>query len=275
MGLCMHFLLSCDCSAVRRAPDRAWCECLWSCVDTCKSPLHPLNVISYRLGRKRYDRRLVGFLTREEIEALLDAPNLQTWDERRDRAFVMMGSGVRIPLAAPGRRFFAAPAVTCGICRPFQILSGPKDGSKVGSIYQLSKLKRMPSGAWKGRKAIPQAVRVEYQRLYGPGVEFWSPAGTAAREAKAEYAEWQALIERRATALRESGAGGRDLTQRQAHALAGEWYRWFVRLHEDNPGACSHWAEVHEVWWNSLPLLMRPVTPRLGKSTCAHLLAVA
>jgi hypothetical protein len=112
----------------------------------------------------------------------------------------------------------------------------------------------MPSGAWKGRKAIPQAVRVEYQRLYGPGVEaiFWSPAGTAAQQAKAGYAEWQALIERRITALREAGAGGQDLTQRQAGALAGQWYRWFVSLHEENPGACRHWAEVHEVWWNSL-----------------------
>jgi integrase len=125
----------------------------------------------------------------------------------------------------------------------------------VGSIYQLSKLKRMPSGAWKGRKAIPQAVRVEYQRLYGPGVEaiFWSPAGTAAQQAKARYAEWQALIERRITALRDAGGGrGQDLTQRQAGALAGEWYRWFVSLHEENPGERSHWAELHEVWWNAL-----------------------
>ena len=45
---------------------------------------------------------------------------------------------------------------------------------------------------------------------------------------------------------------GQHLTQRQAGALAGEWYRWFVSLHEENPGACSHWAELHEVWWNSL-----------------------
>jgi integrase/recombinase XerD len=47
---------------------------------------------------KRYDRRLVGFLIREEIEALIDAPNLQTWDGRRDRAFLMMGiqTGLRL-----------------------------------------------------------------------------------------------------------------------------------------------------------------------------------
>jgi integrase/recombinase XerD len=47
---------------------------------------------------KRSDRRLVGFLTREEIEVLLDAPNLRTWDGRRDRAFLMMAiqTGLRL-----------------------------------------------------------------------------------------------------------------------------------------------------------------------------------
>lgn len=47
---------------------------------------------------KRHDRRLVGFLTRVEIEALLAAPNLQTWDGRRDRAFLMMAiqTGLRL-----------------------------------------------------------------------------------------------------------------------------------------------------------------------------------
>lgn len=47
---------------------------------------------------KRHDRRLVGFLTRVEIEALLAAPNLQTWDGRRDRAFLMMSiqTGLRL-----------------------------------------------------------------------------------------------------------------------------------------------------------------------------------
>jgi hypothetical protein len=36
----------------------------------------------------------------------------------------------------------------------------------MGSVVQLSKLVRKESGAWKGRKAIPQTVRIEYQRLY-------------------------------------------------------------------------------------------------------------
>jgi site-specific recombinase XerD len=47
---------------------------------------------------KRHSRRLVGFLTRAEIEALLAAPNLQTWEGRRDRAFLMMAiqTGLRL-----------------------------------------------------------------------------------------------------------------------------------------------------------------------------------
>jgi hypothetical protein len=36
------------------------------------------------------------------------------------------------------------------------------------------------------------------------------------------------------------------------HVLAGQWYRWFVGCHEENPGARSHWDELHEVWWDSL-----------------------
>jgi site-specific recombinase XerD len=47
---------------------------------------------------KRHDRRLVSFLTRDEIEALLAVPDLQTWNGRRDRAFLMMAiqTGLRL-----------------------------------------------------------------------------------------------------------------------------------------------------------------------------------
>jgi site-specific recombinase XerD len=47
---------------------------------------------------KLYDRRLVGFLTRPEIDALLGAPNSQTWIGRRDHAFLLMAlqTGLRL-----------------------------------------------------------------------------------------------------------------------------------------------------------------------------------
>jgi hypothetical protein len=34
---------------------------------------------------------------------------------------------------------------------------------------------------------------------------------------------------------------GQSLSQRQAFALAGEWYVWYVARHEENLGAPEHW----------------------------------
>ena len=47
---------------------------------------------------KRHDRRLVGFLTRDEVDALLAAPNRQTWIGRRDAAWLllMFQTGLRL-----------------------------------------------------------------------------------------------------------------------------------------------------------------------------------
>jgi len=47
---------------------------------------------------KKHDQRLVGFLTKPEIEALLAAPDSNTWTGRRDRAFIMVAvqTGLRL-----------------------------------------------------------------------------------------------------------------------------------------------------------------------------------
>lgn len=47
---------------------------------------------------KRYARRLVTFLTRPEIDALLAAPDQRTWGGRRDHAFVLLAvqTGLRV-----------------------------------------------------------------------------------------------------------------------------------------------------------------------------------
>src|SRR5215831_9130262 len=47
---------------------------------------------------KRYVKKLIGFLTRPEIEALLAAPDLNTWVGRRDRAFLLVAvqTGLRL-----------------------------------------------------------------------------------------------------------------------------------------------------------------------------------
>jgi integrase len=129
-------------------------------------------------------------------------------------------------------------------------------------IFRLSSLRREKSGAFKARKGIPADVRAQYQALYGrPQARskvaweaiFYAPAGTPPQKAKTAHAEWLALVESRVAILRQQKLGaGVDLSQRQAAALAGEWYRWFVSQHEENPGECSHWAEQYDVWWNSL-----------------------
>ena len=47
---------------------------------------------------KRYEKRLIGFLTRPEIEALLAAPDRSTWAGRRDHAFLLVAiqTGLRL-----------------------------------------------------------------------------------------------------------------------------------------------------------------------------------
>jgi len=47
---------------------------------------------------KRYEKRLIGFLTRPEIDALLAAPDLSTWTGRRDHAFLLVAvqTGLRL-----------------------------------------------------------------------------------------------------------------------------------------------------------------------------------
>jgi integrase/recombinase XerD len=47
---------------------------------------------------KRYEKRLIGFLTRPEIDAVLAAPDLNTWAGRRDRTFLLVAvqTGLRL-----------------------------------------------------------------------------------------------------------------------------------------------------------------------------------
>jgi len=56
-----------------------------------------------------------------------------------------------------------------------------------------------------------------------------------------------ALVERRITALKGAQASeGRDLAQREADALAGDWYREFTTRHSDNPGHPKPWRKLRE-----------------------------
>jgi integrase/recombinase XerD len=50
------------------------------------------------MPNKRYDRRLIAFLTREEMAALLAAPDRSTWVGRRDQALLLLAlqTGLRV-----------------------------------------------------------------------------------------------------------------------------------------------------------------------------------
>jgi hypothetical protein len=57
---------------------------------------------------------------------------------------------------------------------------------------------------------------------------------------------WLEEVETRIETLRAKQRGeGHDLTQRQAHELGGEWYRWFTGPHEENPGKRDHWDGLY------------------------------
>lgn len=58
----------------------------------------PLAQRVLAIPQKRFDRPLLGYLTRVEVEAVLDAPDRSTWSGRRDRALfmVMYNTGIRV-----------------------------------------------------------------------------------------------------------------------------------------------------------------------------------
>jgi hypothetical protein len=109
---------------------------------------------------------------------------------------------------------------------------------------------RVKSGTYRARKGIPKDIRDAYHALYGRGWEeiFTAPAGISAQQAKQRRSEWEAEIESRIGALRAKQRGeGHDLTKREADALAGAWYRWFVSRHEEDPREPGYWAQADEL----------------------------
>ena len=115
------------------------------------------------------------------------------------------------------------------------------------------------------RKGIPKDVRAEYQRLYGQRWEakLSLPAGT--KDAKIRVSEFTSEVESRIATIRAAKRGeGQSLTQRQAFALAGEWYVWFVARHEENPGTGEQWR----IRWDVLIVASKTMPP-IGSSRWA------
>lgn len=123
-------------------------------------------------------------------------------------------------------------------------------------------ISRTKDGRWFARKGVPADVRKEYERLYGVRWEaqLKLPSDTSLHEAKVLYAEWTAEIETRIATLRAQRKGeGQPLSRLNAIALAGRWYTWFVRQHEDDPGPPKRWRETGDYFlWN----VLRPHAPQ-------------
>ena len=64
----------------------------------CEPTALPLAQRILAIPRKRFDRPLLGYLTRSEVEAVLDTPDRVAWSGRRDRALftVMYNTGARV-----------------------------------------------------------------------------------------------------------------------------------------------------------------------------------
>ena len=123
----------------------------------------------------------------------------------------------------------------------------------------MAALKRTKSGGFIARKAIPSRLREAYARHYAVSWEekLRIPAGTSLHEAKARCGEWIAEIENRIATLRAGANGeGQPLTKRNAHALGGRWYSWFLAQHESHSESHQHWAAMgeHLIWDIIYPL---------------------
>jgi hypothetical protein len=122
-------------------------------------------------------------------------------------------------------------------------------------------LGRAKDGCWFARKGIPEDVRDPYARLFGVRREahLRLPKDTPHYEAKTRLAEWMAEIETRIATLRAEVSGkSQPLTRINAIALAGRWYNWFVKQHEDDPGAPQYWRALSDTLvWD----VLRPEAP--------------
>jgi integrase len=127
---------------------------------------------------------------------------------------------------------------------------------------RMISLKGSKRRGWIARKGIPADVRVNYKKLHGVKREviLRVPAGTSEAQAKAQLGQWLAEVETEIERIRAAAKGtGQPLTVRNAMALSGRWYKWFLARHDDDPGSVEHWADRKEhlterVWYPHAPL---------------------
>ncbi len=136
---------------------------------------------------------------------------------------------------------------------------------------RMAKLTRFKNGDFVSRKGIPAGVRDAYTRMYRDSAKaplritraggkptapkvweelFKRPVSTSPSAAKVAWTEWTAEIDTRVATLRAAASGaGRPLTRQNAQGLAGRWYGWFLKQHENDTRAAQHWARAYHLQW--------------------------
>ena len=106
-----------------------------------------------------------------------------------------------------------------------------------------TKLTPTKSGGWYARKRIPEDVQDAYAKLYSVQWEERLTLGPMAPgKARASHRDWLNEIEARIANIRAEQKGdGQTLIPKQARALSGEWYHWYLERHQARPQSAEHW----------------------------------
>lgn len=109
-----------------------------------------------------------------------------------------------------------------------------------------TKLAPAARGGFIARKVLPADVRADYAKLFGQRTEERLNTGPVPVQlARAKHREWLNEIEARIANIRAARKGeGRTLTPKDARALAGEWYGWYV-AREANKWPADVWEDYH------------------------------
>jgi integrase len=112
-------------------------------------------------------------------------------------------------------------------------------------VTRHTRLKRRGSTYWFKAK-VPRDLQGQGRFVTRKGTpkteEAFSLGTRDPAEARRAVVEASLRFDDECARIRSTLSGiGRDLSQRELHALAGEWYRWFLAAREDDPGRPEDW----------------------------------
>jgi integrase len=111
----------------------------------------------------------------------------------------------------------------------------------------VPKLVQTSAGGWFARKRLPKDVQGSYASVWGVRHEAFFRVGPMPRTtALVRFQTWLAEIANRIEAIRAEHRGeGRVLSPKDARALSGEWYTWYITVSTTE-------NEPEDWWWHQL-----------------------